>query len=255
MCLRRVSVRRGRFFCCEEGGGDAQACLTRPLIKRHSYSNKPAIIRKKIEQIKRKQHILNHRIIQSGRIRYGICPRLFFPLRKPPGGITQTRATRYIYVGLAPPSGGQFWVPHPPLRLGILIFTAKRRKKEKKKRKTLCPPFFLKDHALPCMVWPALCPPILQPARAPVLPLVLVVECLVPRWPARFQPPIWTRPSRFRSYARIVHTALIRTDAQHNAQQEAGKPIGRGLPSPSPAHLGALTRPHRPHSSIAKGAR
>ena len=105
------------------------------------------------------------------------------------------------------------------------------------------------------MVCPALCPPILQPARAPVLPLVLVVECLVSRWPARFPPPFWASPSRFRSYARIVHTALIRTDARHNAQQAAGKPIGRGLPESIPAHLGALTRPHRPHSSIAKGTR
>ena len=160
-----------------------------------------------------------------------------------------------------------------PFRSGIFVFSAKRRKK----KKTPCPSFFLKDHALPCMVWPALCPLILQPARAPVLPMlpmVLVVECLVSRCSAQFPPPIRTSPSRFRSYAHRAYTrpAGAKAPADHNRSQArascayphrcpAQRPAGRRKADRQratesiPAHLGALTRPHRPHSSIAKGTR
>lgn len=225
------------LFCCEEGGGDAQACLTRPLIKRLSYSNKPAIIRKKIEQIKRKQHILNHRIIQSGRIRYGMF-HVFSFLYESPGGITQTRATRYIYVGLAPPSGGQFWVPHPPLRLGILIFTAKRRKKRKKEEKDPLP-FLLKDHALhglSCALPsdPPACPRSGAAAgaggRVPGVPLACAIPAAV-----LGQPEPLPIIRAYRAYCAHPHRCP--------AQRPAGsrKADRQRATESIPAHLGALT--------------
>lgn len=156
--------------------------MTRPLIKRLSYSNKPAIIRKKIEQIKRKQHILNHRIIQSGRIRYGMFHVFSFLYGSPRGDYSDEGDEVYIR-GFSASARWSIRGPNPPLRLGILIF--QKEKKEKKKRR---------EEALAL------------PSKGACLALHGLF-CALPSDP----------PACPRSGA----AALIRTDAQHNAQQAA----------------------------------
>ena len=84
------------------------------------------------------------------------------------------------------------------------------------------------------------------------LSLVLMVKCLVSRWPVRFPPPILRAPDHTR--VTCIH-AQQEQNPQHNAQQAAGKPIGRRLQKYIPAHLGMLTRAYKPHNSIAKGTR
>lgn len=178
----------------------------------------------------------------------------FFWAQTPRWGVLR-RARRGIYSeGLAPPSGGQFGVSPPPFDLEFSFFQ-QEKKKIKKEGEAPLPSLLSKGsclafHGLACALSsdPPVCPRSGAGAgaggRVPGLPLACAIPSVDPGQPEPL--PI------IRAY---------RASCAHPHRCPAQRPAGRRKADRQraiesiPAHLGALTRPHRPHSSIAKGTR
>ena len=173
---------------------------------------------------------MNHRIIQSGRIRYGMFHVFSFLYESPRGDYSDEGDEVYIR-GFSASARWSIRGTPPPLRLGILIFTAKRRKKKKRRER----PFALPSKGS-CLAWSVL----RSALRSSSLP---ALRCCRWCWWSRAWCPAGLRDSRRRSgpaRAASDHTrvsCILLSSAQMpstTAQQAAGKPIGRGLPNPSP---------------------
>ena len=134
----------------------------------------------------------------------------------------------------------------PAPSIGNFDFYSKEKKKRKKEEKDPLP-FLLKDHALhglSCALPsdPPACPRSGAAAgaggRVPGVPLA----CAIPAADLG-QPEPLPIIRAYRAYCAHPRPAGSRKADRQRATESI------------PAHLGALTRPHRPHSSIAKGTR